>query len=587
MPLKHSHLRQLWSETRWILLGVVWLLGLILGYTGFATFSRDHALGFTAGDTFYRTLQLIILESGSVTGRVNWMLETARFLLPALTAYTALQAIMHLFREQMQWLRLWKLRDHVILCGLGRKGSHLATKLLGLGQQVVVIEKEPDQSRINELRRQGAIVLTGDATDQETLTNARLNRARHLICLLGEDSLNLQIAFQAYQLTSHKRKGLLTCIVHLASPELLNLIKRSELSIEADFPFQIETFHPYTRTAQLLIQEDPGWGDSSDSSLIPDHLLVIGLGRLGEQLVAQAAYAWHRLKLPRPLRITILDLKAKEKTENLLINLPQISKVCQLVPLEVNLSSTSLLNYTLKNGIGEKPIQRVYICLADPVLSLQVCLCLLQNPLFQQVSIRVRLDKETRIPALLEKPLIADHYSGQFIPFDMYERTCSAELVIGGLHELLARELHESYLRSLEISNTEQQPRISWDQLPTQEKEANRQQANRIYRLLKAAGYHINLLQDWNASDLVFNTSELEQMARMEHDLWRQAKLADGWRYSPIKDKQKRTHPVLEDWEKIPEIEREKNRDFIRQLPSLLARLGFQIDHMGEIQSSK
>lgn len=576
MQFKLSRLRQLWSEIRWILLALVWLIGLILGYAGFTQFSVEHALGFTSGDILYRTLQLIILESGSVTGRVNWMLESARFLLPALTAYTALQALMHLFQEQLQWLRLWGLRGHVIVCGLGRKGSHLTTKLLERGQRVVIIEKDADLAKANDLRRQGAILLTGDATDQDILINARLNRAGHLICLLGEDSQNLQVAFQAYQLTHQHRKGVLTCIVHFASPDLLNLIKRTELSIDADVHFQIETFHPYARTAQLLIQEDSAWQDSNQ----PDHLLIIGLGRLGEHLVAHAAYTWHRFKQSRRLRITILDLEAKEKTEHLLRKHPQIAEVCQLFPLQVDVSSTNLLYHALETGVGQEQIQRVYICLANPILSLQVCLSLLRTPTFQKVPIRVRLEQETGLPALLEKPMTAELFSGQFIPFDMYERTCSAELVVGGLHELLARELHEQYLRGLNASAIIQPSTLSWDRLPDVEKEANRQQSGRIYRLLKAVGYQINPLQDWNANEFVFKTEEVDQMARLEHDLWRQDKLTNGWRFGLLKDKKKRTHPALVAWEELPDEDQKKNQAFIQQLPSLLARLGFQIDRV-------
>ena len=77
-----ERIRQLWSETRWILLGSIWLAALVLGYLGFARFSSENDRLWHTGDLLYRTLQLIILESGSVEGRINWMLETARFLLP-------------------------------------------------------------------------------------------------------------------------------------------------------------------------------------------------------------------------------------------------------------------------------------------------------------------------------------------------------------------------------------------------------------------------------------------------------------------------------------------------------------------------
>ncbi len=68
----------------------------------------------------------------------------------------------------------------------------------------------------------------------------------------------------------------------------------------------------------------------------------------------------------------------------------------------------------------------------------------------------------------------------------------------------------------------------------------------------------------------------------MEHELWCQTLRASGWRWGPQKDKAKRTHPDLVPWEGLPEEERNKDRVFIRQLPSLLARLGFQIEGLPE-----
>ncbi len=284
---KPSYLQQFWAEARWIILGVAWLIGLLLGYAGFARFSLQNGLEWSAGDILYRTLQLITLESGLVSGPVNGMLEIARFLLPSLAAYTTLQALAHLFREQMQWLRLWRLKGHVMICGLGRKGGYLAEELLRLGQPVGVIESQPEHNQAADLCRRGAILIKGDATQSESLVRARLFHARFLICLMGDDSQNLQSAFHAYRMASQGRRGTLTCIVHLNSLDLLNLIKRSELIMEDGVPFQIETFHPYQRAARWLLQQDPAWQEGVAPEAIPDHLLIIGLGRLGEQLAAR------------------------------------------------------------------------------------------------------------------------------------------------------------------------------------------------------------------------------------------------------------------------------------------------------------
>jgi hypothetical protein len=575
--ITRSRMKQFWSETRWILLGIIWLAGLSLGYAGFAQFTREHALGWSMGDIFYRTLQLIILESGSVDGRVNWSLETARFLLPALTVYTALKALMHLFQEQTQMLRLWWLRDHAIICGVGRKGSRLASELLRNGKRVVIIERDNENTAASELQRKGAILLKGDATDRFILASARIHRSRHMICLLGEDSQNLEIAFQAYQLSQERLKGVLTCFVHLASSDMLNLVKRSELSLQSDVPILIETFHPYARAAQLLVQEDPAW---VDPSILPGHLLVIGLGRLGEQLVNQACYTWYRSNKSKRLVITILDRDAKEKTDLLLHKYPRLENTCQLNPLQVDVSSTCLLTSALKIDSALQPIQLVYICLGNPILSLQVCLCLLNLPEHQTVPIRVRMEEKSGLHGLLEKQINEEPFGGQVISFDIYRRTCSAQLVTGGSHELLARELHELYRREIERSSHEQPYSPTWDHLPEDVKEVNRQQASRIHHLLNSAGYRINPLQNWDADKYNFMPEEVEQMARLEHDLWRKVKEKNGWRYGLKKDKIKKCHPDLIPWEKLPDLEKQKNVAFICHLPSLLARLGFQVDRV-------
>ena len=573
--------RQFWSETRWILLGIFWLVGLILGYAGFALYARDQALDWSAGDAFYRTLQLIILESGSVGGQVNWMLQVARFLLPALTAYTAFQAVMHLFREQTQWLRLWLLRDHVVVCGLGRKGSHLVSELLAQGRPVVVIEKDPGHERITTLRQQGAIVLVGDATDPMVLAGTRLHRARHLICLLGQDGPNLRVAVQAFGLTRGRQQGRLTCMIHLNSPELLNLIKNSELTVDAAVPFQLESFNAYARAARLLLQTDLGWQATAPAEKIPQRVLVIGMGRLGENLVRHAAYTWHLLKRRAELSIAVLDRDAEHKIAGLLRKHPQLSEACRLIPLEMDLCAVDLLHERLQFGSADQPFDRVYICLSDPLLSLQLCLNLVRLTRLLPGSIMVRLAGDCELSDLMHNPLPGLADANQIKTLDIYEQTCSADLLVSGSHELLACDLHAVYVTGM--GEAGQGINIPWEQLSEQTKDANRQQADRIQRLLQSAGYRINPLQDWDAAERSFQEKEIVQMALLEHELWRHAKESNGWRYGKQKDNERRIHPDLVAWEVLENGEREKNLVFVRQLPALLARVGFQIDRMESI----
>ncbi len=232
--LKRPHLRQFWSEYRWILLGFAWLVGLVLGYFGFFIFTIENGEGWTAGDIIYRTLQLVTMNSGAVDGEVNWMLETARFSLPMLTAYTVLQALMHLFLEQTQKLRLRRLQDHVVICGLGKKGMRLTNHFLELGYEVVVIEADESNNWIEAARSSGAVVINGDASDAEILGKARLNRAKYLISVVGDDGKNAEVAVQAENLSAARTDGILTCSIHIIDPQLWYLLREKELYVAAN-----------------------------------------------------------------------------------------------------------------------------------------------------------------------------------------------------------------------------------------------------------------------------------------------------------------------------------------------------------------
>lgn len=47
------------------------------------------------------------------------------------------------------------------------------------------------------------------------------------------------------------------------------------------------------------------------------------------------------------------------------------------------------------------------------------------------------------------------------------------------------------------------------------------------------------------------------------HDNWMREKLADGWKYGPVKDPDKKEHPCIKPYHELPEEQRLKDRLFI------------------------
>ncbi|MEI7726800.1 MAG: hypothetical protein WCK09_16945, partial [Bacteroidota bacterium] len=139
-----SKLRLFLSENQWLLIGVAWALTYLLGLTGIVKQFKAAGEVRSFWDPFYRSFQLFFFDDSMVVSGVihSWQLELARFLSPAVAAFTAFTALISLFRDQMQLFRLRMMQRHVVVCGIGRKGIALVRDYHNQGLRVVVIESD-------------------------------------------------------------------------------------------------------------------------------------------------------------------------------------------------------------------------------------------------------------------------------------------------------------------------------------------------------------------------------------------------------------------------------------------------------------
>lgn len=93
---------------------------------------------------------------------------------------------------------LRRMHDHVILCGYGRIGREIAEQLKLEEVPVLVVESDPSQRMLAEER--GLKTLLADATLDETLLEAGLNRCRSLVAALPSNAANLYVILSAKSL---------------------------------------------------------------------------------------------------------------------------------------------------------------------------------------------------------------------------------------------------------------------------------------------------------------------------------------------------------------------------------------------------
>jgi len=90
------------------------------------------------------------------------------------------------------------LKDHIILCGFGRVGEEIARTFKEEGAPFVIIENRPGS--ITRLEQSEYLYLEGDATSDEVLREAGIERARGLVAAVGTDADNTYITLSGREL---------------------------------------------------------------------------------------------------------------------------------------------------------------------------------------------------------------------------------------------------------------------------------------------------------------------------------------------------------------------------------------------------
>ena len=81
-----------------------------------------------------------------------------------------------LFGRRRMEKEIAKLKDHIIICGVGRVGRRVATEIAARRIPLVVIEQDPAKARWAQ--EQNFLCVVGDATSETILRQARIERAR-------------------------------------------------------------------------------------------------------------------------------------------------------------------------------------------------------------------------------------------------------------------------------------------------------------------------------------------------------------------------------------------------------------------------
>ncbi len=137
----------------------------------------------------------------SHAGRIfNSFLIVASVVGAGLTIATFSQALLEfefgkVFGRRKMEREMSKLSNHYIICGAGRVGRTVVRELRARGENCVIIEKDPNRARWAEDEKIPVIV--GNASSEEILVRAQIDRARGFVAAVSSDAENLYIILTA------------------------------------------------------------------------------------------------------------------------------------------------------------------------------------------------------------------------------------------------------------------------------------------------------------------------------------------------------------------------------------------------------
>lgn len=141
------------------------------------------------------TLGLIVLGSG-----------TLLYFISNFTALVVEGDLQGILRDRAMQRRIDKLKNHIVVCGVGNTGEHVVRELVDVGTPFVIIEANAERVRVmaSDL---GVDLLhvVGDATDDHSLEAAGVNRSCGVIAALHDDKDNLFVTISARHLNPNAR----------------------------------------------------------------------------------------------------------------------------------------------------------------------------------------------------------------------------------------------------------------------------------------------------------------------------------------------------------------------------------------------
>ena len=206
----------------------------------------------------------------------------------------------HLVTRRKMESKLKKMSDHHIIAGFGRVGQHVAREFHSKRVPFVVVEK--NDAAINRVLEEGFVPLQGDATDDEVILAAGIERAQTLVSTLPEEAQNVYLTLTARYMNPNlsiiaradfeegEKKLLRAGADHVIIPHVLGGIRMAKAALQphvVDFMQMASVGEEGLMVEELVVPDDsPLTGKTLAESNLKQRysISIVGIKKEGKKM---------------------------------------------------------------------------------------------------------------------------------------------------------------------------------------------------------------------------------------------------------------------------------------------------------------
>ena len=485
-------------------------------------------------------------------------------------------------------------RDHTVIIAegdtvdysarqIGRNNFYLAYDLalnkVDTSTVVFVVPSIADEKR-TRLWNAGIKVLDYQKNIQNMLIDAGANRAKTLLSMRASLDENLAICRVALspQLANASLK--VFCQVPMQGERRRF---NPELYYDAETLVRFRSFNESQMIARDLLRRFSPDAASNPLDDAPVHIGLFGFGEIGQAIVEQFARIGHYRNGQKAV-VSIFAKDLETQWQAIVQALPAIADWLEIRCYECSEKSDFRITPEALNGM-----QRAYVCHVNEVVNLRISKALVDLQSNGVADPKIGLDVVAIDPPggmVLGDFWANGSHKGNFHLYSL----ASSNVIQGGgdssslLSEEIdgrARLLHDAYVEK-ELAKAAQDPTVQlrpnvrpWDELPENIRDSNRVVADHFEVKVRAIGCVLSDADMGNETEII--SSELEDLAIMEHNRWWADRALNGWTYGSDRNDLEKIHPNMVPYDALSEEDKQKDRDFVLEVANVFRQEGLVI----------